>query len=375
MTAIKTAAGEQDLFAALNGIPRVDLPANLQAALEGGRHIWSMLREVVALRRGPGKLTPQEYFYYRLWIPELPMAEKRRFVGKQAQNAMHVTANDKLWFATAADKILFHTLMVGARLPLPDLLAVTQPWRFAPDAPVLATPTEVAGLLRRGDHYPLFAKPVGGKYSLRVVSGDAYDDSTDEVVLIGGERRAVETLAESMLGGTGYLIQRRLNPAPQLAALFGPRLWSVRLLVLMTPDGPLIHRAVVKIATGTNPADNYWRNGNMLGAIELESGTITRTVRGTGANLAVNAPHPDTGKPMIGTPIPEWDELIRLVRQAASVLAGIRTQSWDIALTDRGPVFLEVNFGGDLNLAQLAHGAGVLDETYAEHLRRCGYRL
>ena len=27
----------------------------------------SILREVVALRRGPGKLTPNEYFYYRLW--------------------------------------------------------------------------------------------------------------------------------------------------------------------------------------------------------------------------------------------------------------------------------------------------------------------
>ena len=53
----------------------------------------------------------------------------------------------------------------------------------------------------------------------------------------------------------------------------------------------------------------------------------------------------------------------------------IRTQSWDVALTDKGPVLLEVNFGGDLNLAQLAHGTGVLDDAYANHLRRCGYRL
>ncbi len=374
MTAIQTTAGEQDLFATLNGIPQVDLLANLQAALGSGRHVWSILREVVTLRRGLGKLTPQEYFYYRLWDPNVPMAEKRRFVGKQAQNAMHVTANDQLWFATAADKILFHTLMSGARLPLPDLLAVTQPQRFAPDTPVLTTPAAVAGLLRRGDLYPLFAKPVGGKYSLSVVSGDAYDPDTDEVVLLGGERRAVDALAESMIEGTGYLIQRRLNPAQRLAATFGARLWSIRLLMLITPTGPLIHRAVAKIATGTNPADNYWRKGNMLGAIELNSGTITRIVQGTGANLAVNTLHPDTGKPIIGTPIPEWEELIRLVRQAATVFAGIRTQSWDIAVTDRGPVFLEVNFGGDLNLAQLAYGAGALDETYAEHLRRCGYR-
>jgi len=38
-------------------------------------------------------------------------------------------------------------------------------------------------------------------------------------------------------------------------------------------------------------------------------------------------------------------------------------------------VLLEVNFGGNLQLAQIAHGAGVLDDAYAEHLRQCGYRL
>ena len=56
-------------------------------------------------------------------------------------------------------------------------------------------------------------------------------------------------------------------------------------------------------------------------------------------------------------------------------LPGIRTRSWDVALTDSGPMLLEVNFGGDLNLARLAHGASVLDETYAEHLRQNGYWL
>ncbi len=38
-------------------------------------------------------------------------------------------------------------------------------------------------------------------------------------------------------------------------------------------------------------------------------------------------------------------------------------------------MLLEVNFGGNLQLAQIAHGAGVLDDAYAEHLRQCGYRL
>ena len=45
-----------------------------------------------------------------------------------------------------------------------------------------------------------------------------------------------------------------------------------------------------------------------------------------------------------------------------------------VALTDGGPVLLEVNWGGDLNLAQLAYGRGVLDERYAAHLHANAYQ-
>jgi hypothetical protein len=170
------------------------------------------------------------------------------------------------------------------------------------------------------------------------------------------------------------MIQRRLDPDARLAKLFGPRLWSVRALVLAGPSNPVMHRAVAKIATGSNAADNFWRQGNMLGAIELGTGIITRVLRGTGVEMSLNETHPDTKRPIVGTLIPQWAALARLVTLAAEILPGIRTQSWDVALAAEGPVILEVNYGGDLSLAQLAHGAGVLDERYAEHLARCGYR-
>jgi hypothetical protein len=131
---------------------------------------------------------------------------------------------------------------------------------------------------------------------------------------------------------------------------------------------------VAKIATGNNPADNFWRQGNILGAIELETGLISRVVRGTGVEMSLNEAHPDTRRPIVGTLIPQWEALTRLAVSAAEILPGIRTQSWDIAIAAEGPVLLEVNYGGDLNLAQLAHGTGVLDERYIEHLAHCGYR-
>ena len=87
-------AADGSLFDTLKGIPKVDIPGNLQPEISAGRRMSSILREVVSLRRGAGKLTPNEYFYYRLWDPALSAAEKRRFVGKQAQHPMHLACND-----------------------------------------------------------------------------------------------------------------------------------------------------------------------------------------------------------------------------------------------------------------------------------------
>jgi hypothetical protein len=376
MTTTSMSADDGSLFATLNGIPAIDFPSNLQTALSGGRRMSSILSEVIALRRGPGKLTPNEYFYYRLWEPHLSKEDKRRFVGKQAQQPMHIACNNTGWYATAADKLLFHTLLTGAGLPTPTLLAVTGPDRWLPHGQLLRDETAIAASLRDPDNYPLFGKPIDGKYSISVVSADAYDRAADKVVMLGGETVSPEALAGTMTGRqAGYIIQRRMAADRSLEAQFGPRLWSVRVLVLLTPNGPLIHKALAKIATGQNPADNFWRKGNMLGAIELETGTIMRTVRGTGAEMVVNPMHTDTGRMVLGSVIPEWSRLVAMVGDAARLLPAIRTQSWDIALTDTGPVPLEVNFGGDLNLTQLASGVGMLDDTYREHLQTCGYRI
>jgi hypothetical protein len=256
-------------------------------------------------------------------------------VGKQARHPMHLACNNLSLYAAAADNLLFQTLMAGSRLPVPPLLAVTQPGRRVGEAHALGRAYEIARFLREPQIYPLFAKPIAGKYSLFVISADRYDAATDEVLLLGGERIAVESLAADIAGGTGYVIQRRLDGDARLARLFGPRLWSVR--ALAGPSGPVIHRAAAKIAIGNNPADNFWRHGNMLGAIELETGIISRVVCGTGAEMSVNEARPDTKRPIVGTLVPQWEALARLVISAAEILTGIRTQSWDVALAAGTP--------------------------------------
>ena len=190
-------------YEALDGLPSIGIPANVQAALSKGRRAPGIAAETAGLRSGPGKLSPKEYFYYRLWGERLPLAARKAFVGKMAQHPMHVAAGNREWFAASADKILFHSIMSAARLRPPETLTITQAGRRRPGIPTIADADELARLLRNLSLYPLFAKRVSGKYSLSVVSAESYEPNSDEVVLLGGERRGVRDLAASLVGGAG----------------------------------------------------------------------------------------------------------------------------------------------------------------------------
>ena len=333
-------ADSGNALAALNGVPQIDFPSNLRAAFAAGRRATSILREVVALYRGPGRLSPAEFFLYRLWEPRLSLEEKRRFVGKLAQHPMHIACNNTSWYATAADKLLFHTLMTGARLPRPALLAITRADRLAQGATVLADEAATTAFLRDRRHYPLFAKPIDGKYSLSVIRcGRLRPDRVDRILLRrGAEPVAPAALAKEMAGKeAGFVIQRRLTPDPRLVGRFGPCLWSVRVIMLLTPAGPLMHRAVAKIATGQTPADNFWRRGNMVGAIDTQTGQIMRVFQGSGADMTIDVSHPDDRSPAqsparrsrTGKPSARWWNWLRGYSQASARSLG------DIALDSR----------------------------------------
>jgi hypothetical protein len=162
-----------------------------------------------------------------------------------------------------------------------------------------------------------------------------------------------------------------LRPHPELAALCGPRLSTVRLIVLLEQGEPALFRALWKIPVGDNPADNFWRPGNLLAGLDAESGRVVRVIQGTGADQAELERHPDTEQPLIGVRLPDWAPLVALSLKAARAFPGLRMQAWDIALTERGPVLVEVNIGGDFNLPQLAHGRGLMDERFQAFVDRC----
>ena len=142
--------------------------------------------------------------------------------------------------------------------------------------------------------------------------------------------------------------------------------------MLVHDDGPEVYRAIWKVIAGKNMADNFWRRGNLLGAVDPENGRVYRVIRGVGPEQEEIETHPDTGAQVNDIVLPDWPRLIETGKLAASIFPELRIIALDIAICPQGPVVVEVNIGGALNLPQLATGTGMLEPRFVDFLEEVG---
>jgi hypothetical protein len=142
------------------------------------------------------------------------------------------------------------------------------------------------------------------------------------------------------------------------------------MMTVTDDEGPQLFQAVWRIPSRGNWTDNFHKgtSGNMLGLIDPESGRVARFTAGMGLGLHEMTNHPDTQAPMRGRQLPDWKEARELALKGAASFPGYRFHHWDIALSNRGPMALELNFNGGVDIYQLVshRGAfhGLLEDAF-----------
>lgn len=341
----------------------------MMARAEAGVPILRQLAEAIPLRFPPSRLGFSEYFDYRLFDPHMAYAEKRRFVGWRGEPALD-RANHPQWQLYADDKLALLHLLSQAHIPQPSLYAVyCRKSRDCYGMSCISTAENLVDWLRACRTFPLVAKPIHGGFGRGVYLLEAYDHAVDELMLAGVGRMATEKFVAGLTDpeGLGYLFQEALNPHPALAEINCRRLSTVRVMTLTEPDGGIsIYRAVWKIPRRGNVIDNFesGTTGNLLGRIEMDSGQILKVIQGFGLERQFLEVHPDSGLSFLGLELPDWQELKNLTIASARLMPEFRFQHWDMAITDRGPIPLEVNMfaAGGTELSQIVEQRGLLEE-------------
>lgn len=317
--------------------------------------------EQIQLRRPPNRLTASEYAAYGL--AELSWEAKSEFLGSRAIDAMAVV-NDRRSIVLTRDKLVAFTLLRQHGIPFPEVKAVVHPTRVFPGARSLTGKEAVSRYLETEANFPIFMKPNAGNGGFGSIWVDGYADGS--LQLRDGTSLPLGPYIDKWLVLDGLVLQAVARPHPVIADVFGPRLSTARIVVLVLDGGPVVHRATLRIPAGANMVDNFRHgaSGNLLGAVDVDSGELYNVVGKKGVDLASVRTHPDTGREIVGLRVPDWEAAKALCIGAAPLFTGIRFQSWDIAFTDQGPQVMEVNAEGDFDVLQLAAGRGIADETW-----------
>lgn len=339
----------------------------LREASQTGKSLGGLVREMAGLLWGPGKLQPGEYFLYQLYNDERFSAEnKKTFIGKDRLTEI-LYALEMPWPVISQDKPTLTALLRGHELPIPETQAMRHADRTFPGAQLLRSREDVVKFLRDEANYPLFTKPTNSVCSLGVANIESFDKAADCVVTVTEGHVPVEQFADQVeeFAADGYLFQTRLTPHPEIVDIVGDRISTVRMFVLVDDDGPVLLRASWKIPSGQTVADNFWRVGNMLGGIDVETGSVNRVVRRTPTELEQVHEHPVTGTSFDGLKFPHWEQMRAVVMRGASAMPSCHFQGWDVALTDQGPVLIELEGdGGDPIMEQLCFDSGLLQGRY-----------
>lgn len=338
-----------------------------QAARESGRSPTQMIKEIKQAANWPGKMTQLDYLNSRLY--EMDKNQRKEFVSDWLHWPIHEHCKDDEWSEKTVDKWRCTQELVDAGIPtIPILATIDRSDLQYGETPKIANVDELTAFLAAAD-LPLFAKPnrlLGSFGALRIEALDGSD-----VVINSGERVPVGSLIGELMSDVPYVLQHVVANHPAIRE-FAEGLATLRTVNLVKDGDVRLDRSVLKVPVAGNIADNAWRAGNLVANVDPTTGVIDRVIRGSGPEMETFTHHPDTNTQLVGMQLPFWDEVLALNTRTAQLFGAINYQSQDIAITEDGPIVVEVNSGSSFELPQVASGRGFLSYENRKFFESCG---
>jgi hypothetical protein len=210
----------------------------------------------------------------------------------------------------------------------------------------------------------VFMKPLGAGKGRGVRRLDAEGDGfrIDRVPASGDQ------LVRLLEAEDGWFLSETIEQHADLAALHEHTTNTIRLITMRMPDGTAkIFFAVLRMGTAaTIPVDNGSRGG-LVARIDLETGELSEAR--TLWSRDVFTSHPDSGAPIQGAHVPQWDEVMRQVRIAVDAVPYLQFIAWDILVSEDGPCVIEANTSSGVNIIQVwgPQRNGELGDFYRSH--------
>jgi hypothetical protein len=301
----------------------------------------NVMCDYISLHRTKG-LRPEEYYEFE--FEKRSEVFRRDFLGLDEQRYYLELLNPLKYLSLARNKFVAHKMLENTGIRTSELYCYYQPEARYAENPECAG--DLAGVLRilkgRGVQSCVIKTTESSHGdNVWVIKNIEYQDKEAILTRFDGQQLTLS----SVLGDEALVFESVVHQTEQFAAFNASSVNTVRFMTALYPDGSAkVIATFIKIGRAGRCVDNAGGGGNVDVCVDVATGEIRYAIQFDGWHHVqdINC-HPDSGSPLNGVVIENWEDVKAEVIRFQQAFPYCKVAGWDIAITDEGPVVIEVN--------------------------------
>lgn len=304
--------------------------------------LW-LFTDFLKLRRGKSELTIQEYCEFHL--DRQTKDFRNDFLPHwRAHKYWDHVLNIQDYACLARDKFLSHLLLENAGIPHPKLYCYFNR-QYGSSFGVNAHNYEhVRRIFEKLNVRDFVCKPSfyssEGK-GVFICKELLYEKEDCIMVLRDGKHSLKEFLRTS----NPCLFESLVVQTEQFSAFNPSSVNTIRMITALYPDNTVkLVAACTRIGRKGSETDNAGAGGNIDCAINADTGEMYNCMQfNSWYDISCITHHPDSHVALEGVTIDNWGDIVDKIKSYQARLPFIKMVGWDVALTQTGPVIIEIN--------------------------------
>lgn len=198
----------------------------------------------------------------------------------------------------------------------------------------------------------LYIKSVYGSFGLDIIRLDLQQGA----FFYKGKHLEIQDL-EKKLAGAAWVVQKKVEQHPELDKFNSSTANTLRVVTMLNEGKPEFVTSIMRFGMGKSHVDN-WEAGGLATGVQHPGGTLwDRAYFKPNRHVMESCTeHPDSKIPFKGYKIPFYQEAVKIALRVHKFYYGRFMLAQDFAITEQGPVIIEVNCNPGHRTIQMTSG-------------------
>jgi hypothetical protein len=283
------------------------------------------------------------YEYYKFEFEKQPAKFRNTFLSSKNKRKFLAVLNPRKYYILARNKYLTHLILESAAIAKPVLFCYYSPKSKIANNRIGYDCNSVLKILKEQNVSSCFIKTTETSQGEGVMLIDSIDYKDNSCRLFSYKGEVLEFA--NILKNEPLIFESVVEQSAQFKKFNSSSVNTVRFMTTLQPSGEAkVIAAFLKIGRNGACVDNAGNGGNVDTAVDIETGELHSAITFNGwRRTSPIKSHPDTGTLLDGVTIENWHHIKSQVLQFQQAVPFLRAIGWDIAITDLGPVVIEIN--------------------------------